>query len=292
MESPLLPKQIEKPKAPPLKCQGIKTKLVPFITRTLLWRGAGRWIEPFLGSGAVLFNIAPPRAMCLDSNTHVIRFYRDIQSGTIDDRRVTEYLEEEGEKLRRHGAEHYYAVREAFNDHGGSLRFLFLNRACFNGMMRFNAAGGYNVPFGKKPERFRPAYITKIANQVAAVSALIRNRDWIFETGDYATAIETASEEDFVYMDPPYIGRHTDYYNSWNDDDALRLAATARGIPGGFALSMWHSNKYRRNDHIAQAWPDTTVHTANHFYHVGSTTSLRNAVVEALVVKPGYSARY
>ncbi len=57
-----LPAKI-KPKAPPIKSQGIKTKLAPFILGSIRWDGKGKWIEPFVGSGAVLFNAAPERAL-------------------------------------------------------------------------------------------------------------------------------------------------------------------------------------------------------------------------------------
>ena len=63
---------------PPIKYQGIKTKLVPFILSSICWPGEGRWIEPFVGSGAVVLNVAPPRALLTDTNVHVIRFYNDI----------------------------------------------------------------------------------------------------------------------------------------------------------------------------------------------------------------------
>lgn len=59
---------------PPIKCQGIKTKLVPFIQDTLDWDGNGTWYEPFLGSGVVLFNIQPERAIVSDRNEYIIHF--------------------------------------------------------------------------------------------------------------------------------------------------------------------------------------------------------------------------
>ena len=70
------------PKAPPIKTQGIKTKVVPLIARSISWSGDGRWIEPFLGSGVVALNIMPPRAILADTNEHVINVYRGISQGT------------------------------------------------------------------------------------------------------------------------------------------------------------------------------------------------------------------
>lgn len=288
--SPTYPITIESPKAPPIKSQGIKTKLVPFIARTIQWDGEGRWVEPFLGSGTVLFNLAPHRALVADTNVHIIDFYRDIQSGKIDETIVAEYLQEEGEQLRRRGAEHYYEIRELFNNNADPLQFLFLNRACFNGVMRFNSKGRYNVPFGKRPERFRKAYITKITNQVAWVRNLIRDRDWTFMVADYRATIQCASEGDFIYLDPPYVGRHNHYFNAWTSEDATWLAHIAHESNAGYALSMWLEDKYRRNNHIDELWSSDLLFTFDHFYHVGATEGLRNKMTEALVVRPGFAA--
>ena len=67
---------------PPIKCQGIKTKLVPTILRGIDRDPDGLWIEPFLGSGVVALNVAPRRALLADSNPHLIRFYQAIKDGT------------------------------------------------------------------------------------------------------------------------------------------------------------------------------------------------------------------
>jgi DNA adenine methylase len=285
-----LPKIINKVAAPPIKCQGIKTKLVKFIAESIAWKGKGKWIEPFLGSGVVLFNIQPKRAIIADSNNHIILFYKDIQSGRIDENIVEEYLREVGAKLLKQGESFYYEMREKFNKDGKPLDILFLNRSCFNGVMRFNSKGEFNVPFCHKPDRFRPAYITKIKNQVRWVRKVIENRDWQFEYCDWNETLSRAEKDDFVYMDPPYIGRHTDYYNNWPLKEAIKLSYAARKLPCGFALSMWKENKYRKNTHIDEYWSGLDIKTFSHFYHVGSTENLRNKMIEALIIKPGYSA--
>jgi DNA adenine methylase len=285
-----LPFNIGHVKVPPIKCQGIKTRLVPFIFNSIRWDTEdGRWIEPFLGSGVVALNLAPERALLSDTNPHIINFYRAIQRGETDQSSVREFLRMEGEKLAARGADYYYEVRERFNSEGSSLDFLFLNRSCFNGVMRFNRVGRFNVPFGHKPQRFTKAYITKIVNQVGWVSKLLRNRDWEFRAARWDELLCEATPGDFVYLDPPYIGRHTDYYNSWDEAQAGRLAAGARKLPCGFALSMWVENRYRKNTHIAEFWSGLETRVCGHFYHVGSSESLRNEIDEALIIKPGFA---
>jgi DNA adenine methylase len=190
---------------PPIKSQGIKTKLVPWIKSIIPNDFTGTWIEPFMGTGVVAFNIAPQRAILCDSNPHLVNFYSGIAEGEITPEIVKDYLEREGEKLLLRGEDHYYFIRERFNSKHSPLDFLFLNRAGFNGMIRFNRKGEFNIPFCRKPQRFSQAYITKIVNQVDFVSKLLKTRKYIFKRQDFAKTISEASASDIIYCDPPYI---------------------------------------------------------------------------------------
>lgn len=283
-----LPKLISHVKVPPIKCQGIKTKLVPFIAENIVWSGKGQWVEPFLGSGVVAFNIAPEKALLADTNEPLIMLYKSLQSGEITQKMVRTFLEEHGKILEQNGESYYYEMRAQFNESYDPLKILFLNRSCFNGVMRFNSKGKFNVPFCRKPNRFSPSYITKIVNQIGWVSKLLIEKSWRIECWDWKKTLSFAKNDDFVYMDPPYIGRHTDYYNNWTDSEAINLAKTANNLECGFALSMWLKNKYRENEHIQDHWGNNVIRTISHFYHVGSTESLRNEMQEALVIKKGY----
>ncbi len=270
---------------PPLKIQGIKTKLVNFIVSKAHWDGSGRWVEPFLGSGVVLFNINPRNALVTDSNIHIIKFYKNIQQGKISSKRVRDYLEKEGMKLMKVGESHYYEVRDRFNQDWESLDFLFLNRAGFNGLMRFNSKGKYNVPFCRKPERFSKSYITKICNQVAWISKIIPNtKTWNFRACDWKEALHNLKRGDFLYLDPPYYGRHTNYYDVWTYDDISDLSDFLHSTKSKFALSLWYENQYRKNDDVREFFSDFKIYKYEHFYHLGSTESLRNSIVESLIV--------
>ncbi|MCG2774855.1 MAG: Dam family site-specific DNA-(adenine-N6)-methyltransferase, partial [Desulfobacterales bacterium] len=143
-----------KVQVPPIKSQGIKTKLVPWIKNIVPSEFNGVWIEPFSGTGVVAFNIMPKNAILADTNPHIISFYQAIADGVITPERTKKFLKAEGEKLLKKGEDHYYYIRERFNNEHSPLDFLFLNRSCFNGMIRFNKKGGFNVPFCRKPQRF------------------------------------------------------------------------------------------------------------------------------------------
>ncbi len=271
---------------PPIKSQGIKTKLVPWILQ-LAPKTNGRWIEPFLGTGVVAFNSGYKRALLNETNPHIINFYKGIQDGTITAELVRRYLEHEGELLRSaadKGYEHFRKVRDRFNKEHSPLDFLFLSRAGFNGMIRFNKNGGWNIPFCKKPERFSQAYITKIANQTLRVFLVIKPEpDWIFTNKSFSETIPLATENDIIYCDPPYFGRYVDYYNGWQEEDEELLFSFLSQTKARFILSTWHHNDYRQNEMIKKYWDKFNIVTRDHFYHSGGRIENRRAIVEALV---------
>ena len=269
---------------PPLKIQGIKTKAIPFIYDSVEWNGSGRWVEPFVGSAVVPLNLKPERALLADANPHLIRFYQAIQQGSLTSGTVRTFLEKEGATLLHDGQEHYYRIRERFNETHDPHDFLFLNRACFNGLVRFNKKGSFNTPFCRKPERFRPAYVTRICNQVERAFNSMAGKSWEFVCADWVDTIAEARSTDFVYCDPPYAGRFTDYFNSWTEEDAKQLEDGLKTLPCRFIYSMWSENKYRKNERLHKAFSNYEIRTFSHFYHLGSTEKLRNSMTEALVL--------
>jgi DNA adenine methylase Dam len=166
-----------------------------------------------------------------------------------------------------------------------SLDFIFLNRSCFNGVMRFNRQGRFNVPYCHKKDRFAQAYVTKIINQIRRIGEVISVHDWTFQVADFRQTLGSTQPGDFVYADPPYAGRHVDYFNSWSEADEGELARLLKAQSVPFILSTWHSNEFRKNLLIEQNWsgPEFHVLLREHFYHVGSSEDLRHPMVEALI---------
>ncbi len=271
---------------PPIKSQGIKTKLVPWIM-DLAPKTNGKWIEPFLGTGVVAFNSGYKKAILNDTNPHIINFYKGLQKKAITAPLIKQYLELEGELLSKddnNGYEHYLKVRSRFNSEFSPYDFIFLSRAGFNGMMRFNKKGNWNIPFCKKPDRFAQAYITKITNQVAAVSQIIQPKpNWIFHNKSFADIIPLATENDIIYCDPPYYGRYVDYFNGWTEKDEELLFTLLSKTKAKFILSTWHHNDWRENEMITKFWNKFNIVTKDHFYHSGGNIENRRTVVEALV---------
>lgn len=275
---------IDKVYVPPIKIQGIKTKLVPLIDQSA-WRNDDTvWIEPFMGSGVVGLNLAPKHAIFADTNPYTIALYNGIKTGEINSYKVRKFLEQEGKKLEELDDRHYYYIRDRFNEKHDPLDFLFLNRCCFNGMIRFNRNYQFNVPYGHKPERFSKAYVTKIVNQVKRLENIFPEKEWVFKCQSFEDTIKEASESDFIYCDPPYIGRHVDYYDSWDEEHEICLRNELVSSGAKFMLSTWDKNKFRENEYIDTIWKGCYKLNQEHFYHVGAKESNRNSMLEALLM--------
>jgi len=279
---------------PPIKIQGIKTKIVPVIKKYAMLNQDTLWAEPFMGSGVVGFNVACDKAVFADSNPCIIDFYSQIKSKKITSYIVRQFLEQEGFVLAEKGEKYYYEVRDRFNKERNPLDFLFLNRSCFNGMIRFNKSNCFNVPYGHKPQRFSKAYITKIVNQVKYVEEQLVYKDWNFLCQSFEKTIEQLPDNAFIYCDPPYIGRNVDYYDSWDENMELNLKQSLISSSLNFMLSTWDYNQYRKNDYIDKLWNFCYKININHYYHVGAKEKNRNSMIEAILTnyKPTKGENY
>lgn len=269
---------------PPIKSQGIKTKLADWIRNCSEYANYDRWVEPFAGTGVVAFNVQPKAALLCDSNPHIMAFYQSVQSKKITSERAKRFLIDEGQKLLKSEGDHYYLVRDRFNKNGDPLDFLFLSRSCFNGMMRFNKNGGFNVPFCKKPNRFAQALVTKICNQIDVVSSIIEKGDYAFKPQEFSDTLRDVDSKNLVYCDPPYIGRHVDYFDSWSEAEEKALHKLLAESGAKFIMSTWLKNKHRTNSHVFSTWSNCSIVTKKHFYHVGAKESNRHAMIEALLM--------
>ena len=268
---------------PPIKIQGIKTKLIPWISKNIKINENTRWIEPFLGSGVVGFNLAGKNALFADTNPHTIAFYNQLKNKQITSSIVKKFLNEEGKLLSERGQEYYNYVRNRFNEKQDPIDFLFLNRSCFNGMIRFNKKFKFNVPYGHKPNRFAQAYITKIVNQIKYLEVAFEQNNWEFKCQSFETTIQETTNNDFIYCDPPYIGRHVDYYDSWNEENEIKLHELLIHSGTNFMLSTWDNNEYRTNEYLTKIWKDCYKLNKEHFYHIGAKESNRKPMIEALI---------
>lgn len=234
-------------------------------------------------SGVVGFNLAWKNAIFGDTNPHIINFYNAIKDSKINKGIARTYLENEGKKLSLWWVDYYKEVRARFNELHNPLDFLFLNRSCFNGIIRFNGKWWFNVPFGHKPDRFAKSYVTKIVNQVGWVEEKIQNSNWEFRLGNFSEIIKLANQDDIIYCDPPYIARHSDYFNKWNEEDEYALKSSLNNSWSQYMVSSWMGNKYRKNEFIESVWWDCHKITKEHFYHVWAKEANRSSMEEVLL---------
>ncbi len=213
------PADSQTPLQPFLKWAGGKRWFV-YHHDHLLPRSFKRYIEPFLGGGAVFFSLCPPTAILSDSNHALVETYLAIRE---DWRSVWRYLLDHQE---RHSKDHYYACRAKIFQcqYAKAAQFIYLNRACWNGLYRVNLAGVFNVPIGTKDT------IVFDTDDFAAISEALRSVQ-LFSC-DFEDTIDLARKDDFIFVDPPYTINHNTNgflkYNerifSWKDQERLRAA--------------------------------------------------------------------
>lgn len=187
---------------PILKWAGGKSQMLKYIL-PLIPNYSGRYIEPFLGGGAVYFALNPDNAIIADSNPELINMYRQVADNVES---VITYLNK-----YKNDKELFYRVREQVWEDlpkaEAAARMIFLNKTCFNGLYRVNKKGMFNTPFGnyKNPvicdeDRLRNA--SKILSKATLVC------------GDYLDVLKSyAKSGDFVFLDPPYVpvGKYGDF---------------------------------------------------------------------------------
>lgn len=195
---------------PPLKYPGGKRFLVDKIKD--LWKKSQskRLVEPFSGGMAISLGIAPEKARINDLNPHVINFYQQVQ----DNFKI---------KIRMINNEaFYYARRDEFNDlivrcifntQLAASLFYYLNRTCFNGLVRFNRSGLFNVPFGRHKT-------INYCRSFPQIKKIIKK--WKFTTDDFSKV--RVNKTDFLYVDPPYDTNFTNYTGkgfAWLEQERL-----------------------------------------------------------------------
>jgi len=182
---------------PFLKWAGNKYRIIDRILRVL--PPGGRLIEPFAGSAAVFLNSDYPRYLLADTNADLINLYKTIK------RDGPRFIEECAPLFveRNNRPERYYRLREEFNrcdePRRRAVLFVYLNRHGYNGLCRYNASGGFNVPFGRYKRPYFPAA------EMLAFHRKARARRAAFRPWDFARAIDQAEPGDVVYCDPPYV---------------------------------------------------------------------------------------
>jgi len=204
---------------PLMKWAGGKTQLLPQLVAAVP-PAYGRYIEPFVGGGALFFHLRPAEAVVADSNGELISMYRAVAD---DPDAVFESLQ-----LMKNTEEFFYEIRSrdwsTLPATEAAARMLFLNRACFNGLYRVNRKGEFNVPFGRYTRLSLPDL-----GHLRTAARVLRSAEIV--EGDYLAVLSRyAPPGDLVFLDPPYVpvGVDSDFKRytkeQFSEDDHRRLA--------------------------------------------------------------------
>jgi DNA adenine methylase len=206
--------EVETPYSRPfLKWAGGKTQLLPQLARFYPPRGSvKRYIEPFLGSGAVFFHfkamVEPKSAILWDNNRELVETFQAVRD---DVEGVIELLREHE---RVHSKDHFLKMRVKKPKAPAEVaaRLIYLNKTCFNGLYRVNSRGEFNVPLGSysKPRIVNEEGLRKASRLLVGAE---------IEVKDFRKLRSKVREDDFIYFDPPYHPRsNTAYFTSYTRD--------------------------------------------------------------------------
>ena len=243
------------------------------------------YFEPFIGGGALLFELMPKNATINDVNQELLAIYKCLENEEWFKLMIEDLEEHE----KNHSENYYYEVREV--DRGpefGNLpiwkrasRAIYLNKSCFNGLYRVNSNGYFNVPSGKKKkvQTYDKENIIKLHNYFMSGNVTILE-------GDFVKAVENAKPGDFVYFDPPYDPfddkeSFTSYTKfDFTKEDQKRLADLFKELSDKdvYVMLSNHNTKY-----INELYDGFNVHVVNAKRMINADSKGRGNVEEVII---------
>lgn len=217
---------------PIIKYRGGKSKEIP----ALIWQiphFRGRYIEPFLGGGALFFHLEPRESIINDINGKLMQFYAEVRNNyqrlrvelneiehlyTIN-RAEFERLKaiHPNDRVEDKNEEIYYHLRNQFNgtepkQYSDALLYYYINKTAYSGMIRYNAQGEFNVPFGR--------YKSLNTQNISILHSNLLQRAILLNV-DYSEVFNLTNDDDFMFLDPPYDCVFSDYGNTTYRDDGF-----------------------------------------------------------------------
>ncbi len=269
---------------PFVKWAGGKTQILDKI-KELMPKKYEDYYEPFIGGGALLFDIAPSNAHINDMNTELVSAYNCFK----DDKLYKLLIDELNKHESMHNEEYYYKVRDMDKDEEfincpiyiRAGRMIYLNKACFNGLYRVNSKGYFNVPFGKK-EKVK----TYEENNLNNIREYFENNNIYITNTDFEFAVKSAKAGDFVYFDPPYDtlddkNSFTSYAkDDFGKDEQKRLAKVYKELSdkGVFVMLSNHNTSL-----INELYKDYNIHVIEARRNINSNGTGRGKVEEVII---------
>ena len=242
------------------------------------------YYEPFVGGGALLFELSPKKAVINDSNKELMNVYEVL----CDENKFNKMCKVLNSYETNHSEEFYYEIRNkdrnktTFNrlsDYTRAARTIYLNKACFNGLYRVNSKNEFNVPFGKKTK-----VNTYEGSNLITVSNYLTMNDIKLLSTDFEEAVSSAEKGDFVYFDPPYDS-DTSTFNSYTEngfdkEEQKRLAEVFKKLDekGVYVMLSNHNTSL-----INELYKDYNIHIIEAKRNINANGKKRGKVEEVII---------
>lgn len=242
------------------------------------------YFEPFVGGGALLFELSPKKAVINDYNEELINVYKCIK----DEEKFDAMCRELDHHESNHSEEYYYEIRnidrdkKKFNklaDYKRAARTIYLNKACFNGLYRVNSKNEFNVPFGKKTK-----VNTYEGPNLGIVHCLLNVYDIQLLSTDFEEAVKDAKAGDFIYFDPPYDSE-TSTFNSYTEngfgkEEQIRLAKVFKELAdrGCYVMLSNHNTKL-----VNELYEGFNIHVIEAKRNINANGKKRGKVEEVII---------
>jgi len=242
------------------------------------------YYEPFVGAGALLFELSPKKAVINDSNSELMNTYNVL----CDYEKYNKMCKLLNSYEIKHCEEFYYEIRNKdrnkglFNrmsDYTKAARTIYLNKACFNGLYRVNSKNEFNVPFGKKDK-----INTYEGENLLTVHMYLTMNDIEIRNVDFENAIKDAKKGDFVYFDPPYDS-DTNTFNSYTEDgfgknEHIRLASVFKELDSrGVKVMLSNHN----TSLVRDLYKDYNIHIIEAKRNINANGKKRGKVEEVII---------
>ena len=241
------------------------------------------YYEPFVGGGALLFDLAPKKAVVNDSNAELMNVYNVL----CDYSKYSKMCKLLNKYEASHSEEFYYEIRnmdkeksfKRLSDYKKAARTLYLNKSCFNGLYRVNKKGEFNVPFNKNKK-----VNTYDGENLLTIHYFLTSNDIKIQCLDFEESVKTAKKGDFVYFDPPYDS-DTSTFNSYTEEgfgkeEQIRLARTFKELSdkGVYVMLSNHNTIL-----INELYKDFNIHIIEAKRSINSKGSKRGNVEEVII---------
>jgi len=242
------------------------------------------YYEPFIGGGALLFELSPKKAVINDSNKELMNVYEVL----CNEDSFTKMCRVLNSYEVKHSEEFYYDIRnkdrnkktfDRLSNYTKAARTIYLNKACFNGLYRVNSKNEFNVPFGKKTK-----VNTYEGNNLTIINDYLTSNKIKLLNVDFEESVIDAKKGDFIYFDPPYDS-DTSTFNSYTEegfgkDEQRRLARTYKELDkrGCYVMLSNHNTSL-----VKELYKDYNIHIVEAKRNINSNGKKRGKVEEVII---------